>query len=131
MPDAVVKSLQFLFPLNCFHARCSSKKLPLFGFRSGDLESQSSAIAEFEVKRCEEKGGEGVFLEHVEVVVTLEHSLRGALEVTLTSARGNWEPLGSISLPTTERPSKHSEVENNCSQFLNFPDFYFFPFISE
>ena len=65
------------------------KSLLLFGFRSGDLKSQSSAIAKFEVKKCEEEGREGVFLEHVEVVVTLEHSLRGALEVTLTSARGN------------------------------------------
>ena len=72
----------------------------------------------------------GVFLEHVEVVVTFEHSLRRALEVTLMSARGNWEPLYSISLPTTERPSKHLEVVKNCSQFICFPYMYLYLFIN-
>lgn len=54
----------------------------------GSLSSQGSASLQFEVSDCSQGALKGVFLEQVQAVLSIEHSRRGALQITIISPRG-------------------------------------------
>uniref|UniRef100_A0A6A7FR57 Neuroendocrine convertase 1-like n=1 Tax=Hirondellea gigas TaxID=1518452 RepID=A0A6A7FR57_9CRUS len=75
--------------------------------------SQGSTSLLFEVTGCSEGGKKGVFLEHVEAVMSIEHTYRGALEINITSPRGT-----TTTYLTTREQDKSSE------------GFHMWPFVS-